>query len=184
MNWGVCCGNNARKESNQIVDVSLTRSQNTGYILSLSIFLSQTFPALCLSKTNIAATEIENAENRHNLVAYLSHILSWTKNDKLHTFSLSFSLSSQFASDSINSPRITSIHRFIANYEKVNLVNEAARLKQLIKHEINLKSSGLSTWKYVWSYDHWSQATLSLVSTWMRCYSSVAWVLLLTLKVG
>ena len=45
-------------------------------------------------------------------------------------------------------------------------------------------SSGLSTWNYQFSYDHWSQATLSLVSTWMGNCSSVAWVLLLTLKVG
>ena len=45
--------------------------------------------------------------------------------------------------------------------------------------------SGLSTWKYQFSYDHWSQATLSSVSgTWMGDCSSVAWVLLLTLKVG
>ena len=33
-------------------------------------------------------------------------------------------------------------------------------------------------------YDHWSQATLSSVSTWMGDCSSIAWVLLLTLKVG
>ena len=44
--------------------------------------------------------------------------------------------------------------------------------------------SGLSTWKYQFSYDHWSKATLSSVSTWMGHCSSVAWVLLLTLKVG
>ena len=44
--------------------------------------------------------------------------------------------------------------------------------------------SGLSTKKYQFSYDHWSQATLSSVSTWMGNCSSVAWVLLLTLKVG
>ena len=44
--------------------------------------------------------------------------------------------------------------------------------------------SGLSTWKYQFSYDHWSQATLSLVSTWMGDCSSVVWVLLLSLKVG
>ena len=47
-----------------------------------------------------------------------------------------------------------------------------------------LGRSGLSTWKYQFSYDHWSQATLSSVSTWMGDCSSVAWVLLLTLKVG
>ena len=34
--------------------------------------------------------------------------------------------------------------------------------------------SGLSTWKYQFSYNHWSQATLSLVSTWMGDCSSVA----------
>ena len=34
--------------------------------------------------------------------------------------------------------------------------------------------SGLSTWKYQFSYDHCSQATLSLVSTWMGHCSSVA----------
>ena len=44
--------------------------------------------------------------------------------------------------------------------------------------------SGLSTWKYQFSYDHWSQATLSSVSTWMGDCSSVAWGLLLTHKVG
>ena len=44
--------------------------------------------------------------------------------------------------------------------------------------------SGLSTWKYQFSYNHWSQATLSSVSTWMGSCSSVVWVLLLTLKVG
>ena len=44
--------------------------------------------------------------------------------------------------------------------------------------------SGLSTWKYQFSYNHWSQTTLSLVSTWMGDCSSLAWVLLLTLKVG
>ena len=43
--------------------------------------------------------------------------------------------------------------------------------------------SGLSTWKYQLSYDHWSQATVSSVSTWMGDCSSVALVLLLTLKV-
>ena len=48
----------------------------------------------------------------------------------------------------------------------------------------NLGRSGLSTWKYQFSYDHWSQATLSSVSTWMGLCLSVAWVLLLTLKVG
>ena len=42
--------------------------------------------------------------------------------------------------------------------------------------------SDLSTWKYQFSYDHWSQATLISVSTWMGDCSSVAWVLLLTLK--
>ena len=42
--------------------------------------------------------------------------------------------------------------------------------------------SGLSTWKYQFSYNHWSQATLSSVSTWMGNCSSVAWALLLTLK--
>ena len=46
------------------------------------------------------------------------------------------------------------------------------------------RRSGLSTWKYQFSYDHWSQAMLSSVSTWMGDCSSVAWVLLLTLKVG
>ena len=52
---------------------------------------------------------------------------------------------------------------------------------------INCKEgcSGLSTWKYQFSYDHWSQATLSSASTWMGdSGSSVAWVLLLTIKVG
>ena len=38
--------------------------------------------------------------------------------------------------------------------------------------------SCLSTWKYQFSYDHWSQATLSSVSTWMgdcsKCCLSVA----------
>ena len=42
----------------------------------------------------------------------------------------------------------------------------------------------LETWKYQFSYDHWSQAMLSLVSTWMGDCSSVAWVLRLTLTVG
>ena len=41
----------------------------------------------------------------------------------------------------------------------------------------------LINWKCQFSYDHWSQATLSSVSTWMGDCSSVAWVLLLTLKV-
>ena len=50
--------------------------------------------------------------------------------------------------------------------------------------EDGLGSSGLSTWKYQFLYDHWGQATLSLVSTWMGDYSNDAWVLLLTLKVG
>ena len=44
--------------------------------------------------------------------------------------------------------------------------------------------SSLSTWKYQFSYDHWSQATLGSVSTSMGDCSSVAWVLLLTHKVG
>ena len=44
--------------------------------------------------------------------------------------------------------------------------------------------SGLSTWKYQFLYDNWSQAILSSVSTWMDDCSSVAWVLLLTLKLG
>ena len=41
--------------------------------------------------------------------------------------------------------------------------------------------SDLSTMKYQFSYDHWNQATLSLVSTWMGDCSRDAWVLLLTL---
>ena len=44
--------------------------------------------------------------------------------------------------------------------------------------------SDLSTWKYQFSYDHWCQATLSSVSTWMGDCSSVVWVLPLTLNVG
>ena len=44
------------------------------------------------------------------------------------------------------------------------------------------RRSGLSTWKYQFSYDHWSQTTLSSVSTWMGNCASVAWVLLLTFK--
>ena len=52
------------------------------------------------------------------------------------------------------------------------------------KNHVYLGRSGLSTWKYQFSYDHWSQATSSSVSTWMGHCSSVAWVLLLTLKVG
>ena len=45
--------------------------------------------------------------------------------------------------------------------------------------------SVLLTWKYQFSYDHWSQAMLGSVSTWMGdSHSSVVWVLLLTLKVG
>ena len=48
-----------------------------------------------------------------------------------------------------------------------------------------LRRSGLSTWKSQFSYDHWSQATLSSVSAWMwDSGSSVAWVLPLTLKVS
>ena len=50
--------------------------------------------------------------------------------------------------------------------------------------DITERRSGLSTWKYQFSYDHWSQAMLCSVSTWMRNCSSVAWVLKLTLKVG
>ena len=34
-------------------------------------------------------------------------------------------------------------------------------------HDNNFGHSGLSTWKYKFSYDHWSQAMLSSVSTWM-----------------
>ena len=34
----------------------------------------------------------------------------------------------------------------------------------------------ISTWKYQFSYDHWSQAMWSSVSTWMADCSSVAWV--------
>ena len=37
-----------------------------------------------------------------------------------------------------------------------------------------------SAWKYQFSNNHWSQATLILVSTWMGDCSSVVWVLLLT----
>ena len=49
------------------------------------------------------------------------------------------------------------------------------------KNAYQLGSSGLSTWKYQFSYDHWSRATLSSVSTtWMGDCSSVAWMLLLT----
>ena len=39
-----------------------------------------------------------------------------------------------------------------------------------------------STWKYQFSHDHWSQAMLNSASTWMGGCSSVARVLLLTLK--
>ena len=45
-----------------------------------------------------------------------------------------------------------------------------------------LGCSSLSTSKYQFSYDYQSQAMLSSVSTWMGNRSSVAWVLLLTLK--
>ena len=41
--------------------------------------------------------------------------------------------------------------------------------------------SDLSTWKYQFLYDHWSQATLSSVSTCMGDCSRFVWVLLLTL---
>ena len=59
------------------------------------------------------------------------------------------------------------------------------RVCSLLDKSGSLGRSGLSTWKYQFSYDYWSQATLSLVSAWMRdSRSSVAWVLLLTLKVG
>ena len=37
--------------------------------------------------------------------------------------------------------------------------------------------SGLSTWKCQFSYNHWSQATLSLVSVWMGDYLIIAWVI-------
>ena len=47
-----------------------------------------------------------------------------------------------------------------------------------------LGAAAYQLWKYQFSYNHWSQATLSSVSTWMGDCSSVAWVLLLTLKVG
>ena len=40
-----------------------------------------------------------------------------------------------------------------------------------------IRRSGLLTWKYQFSYGHWSQAILSSVSTWIKDYSSVAWVL-------
>ena len=45
-------------------------------------------------------------------------------------------------------------------------------------------SGGLSIWKYQFLVNYWSQAMLSTVSTWVGDCSSVAWVLLLTLKVG
>ena len=45
--------------------------------------------------------------------------------------------------------------------------------------------SGLSTWKYQFSCDHWSKAMLNSINTWNGEFdSSAVWVLLLTLKVG
>ena len=51
------------------------------------------------------------------------------------------------------------------------------------KHDL-FGRSGLITWKYQFSYNHWIKQCCGLVSTWMGNCSSVAWVLLLTLKVG
>ena len=53
----------------------------------------------------------------------------------------------------------------------ISIQNDSARIGR----------SDLLTWKYQFSYDHWSQAMLSSVSTWMGDCSSVARVLLLTL---
>ena len=80
---------------------------------------------------------------------------------------------------------------YVCTYEYVHkhmiIVMNFAKVKNQItwlttKYELG--RSGLSTWKYQFSYDHWSPATLGSVSTWMGDCSSVAWVLLLTLKVG
>ena len=73
-----------------------------------------------------------------------------------------------------------------ANRESIQrpLNATSSPLKGCNKNKINYGRSGLSTWKHQFSYDHWSQATLSSDSTWMGDCSSVAWVLLLTLKVG
>ena len=47
---------------------------------------------------------------------------------------------------------------------------------------LHIGRSSLSTWKYQFSYNHWSQAMLSSDSTWMGDCWSVVWLLLLTLK--
>ena len=51
-----------------------------------------------------------------------------------------------------------------------------------VHRAVGIGRSGLSTWKYQFSYDHWSQATLSSVSTWVGYGSNVARVLLITVK--
>ena len=74
-------------------------------------------------------------------------------------------------------------------YEAKSLGKYLAQIFSFIKGrqylaqiKFQIGHSGLSTWKYQFSYNHWSQATLSLVSTWMGDCSSVTWVLLLTLN--
>ena len=64
-----------------------------------------------------------------------------------------------------------------------SLLTVVAASKHRVQRMLPLWCSDLSTWEYQFSYAYWSQATLSSVSTWMGdSYSSVAWVLLITLK--
>ena len=72
------------------------------------------------------------------------------------------------------------------NRSKKNKLEMKKKRFQVQRGNYDLKKwqvrSGLSTWKYQFSYDHWSQATLSLVSTSVGDCSSVVWVLLITPK--
>ena len=60
----------------------------------------------------------------------------------------------------------TVLYSYILLPEAVCLVNSCLKL--------DYRRSGLSTWEYQFLYDHWSQAMLSSVSTWMGDCSSVA----------
>ena len=71
---------------------------------------------------------------------------------------------------------------------KSHVVRQVIYLRETERNSLAYGHSGwaqqLSTWKYQLLYDHWSQATMSLVTTWMEDCSSAAWVLLLALKFG
>ena len=68
---------------------------------------------------------------------------------------------------------------------KICLVYQGSKINlECLLYVNKSKRRVLWAWKYQFPYDHWSQAMFISVSTWMGDFSSIVWVLLLTLKIS